>query len=126
MKRIKVLLKDKSLIIAIGVTLSIAYLSLMRMPKDLPNFNNIDKLEHIFSYFTLGICWLFTFYKKPKSKYLILLGCILFGILIEVMQSIFTNYRTGDYLDALANTFGATLGLIVFNLISKKMKLINK
>ncbi|QVY64312.1 VanZ family protein [Polaribacter sp. Q13] len=119
-QRIKSLLKDNFFIIAILITITIAYLSLMKMPKVEPNINNIDKMYHLTAYFTLSICWLFSFYRKPALKYVIVICCILFGILIEVLQQTLTVYRTGDYKDAIANTLGVLLGLIVFNQILKK------
>ncbi|QNM85352.1 VanZ family protein [Polaribacter pectinis] len=119
-KRIKALLKDNIFLIAIFITILIGYLSLMKMPKYAPNVSGIDKWEHSFAYFTLTICWLFTFYKKPTKKYIVIISCILYGIVIEVLQSTVTSYRTGDYLDILANTLGVLLGLLVFNQILKK------
>ena len=91
------------------------------MPKAQPNIGGIDKIYHLFAYFTLVICWLFSFYKKPKLKYTIAFGCILYGIIIEVLQSTTTVYRTADFKDVLANTLGIVLGLVVFNLILKKI-----
>ena len=121
-KLIKSLFRDNSFIIAIGITIAIAYLSLMRMPKvEVISFNNIDKLYHLFAYFTLSSCWLFSFYKKPSLKYIIILICIIYGIIIEVLQDTLTLYRTGDYNDVLANTIGIILGLLVFNIILKKI-----
>lgn len=124
LKRIKNLLKDNIFIIAIVVTVSIAYLSLIKMPKYSPIvISHIDKIQHAFAYFTLTTCWLFSFYKKvPSRKYFIVIACIIFGIIIEVLQSELTIYRTGDYLDVLANTLGVLLGLTIFNQILKKNK----
>lgn len=119
LKHIKNLLKDKILAIAILITITIAYLSLMKIPKYDIQISHIDKWQHSIAYFTLSISWLFSFYKK-KVKYLIILSCILFGIIIEVLQHTLTNYRTGDYLDVVANSIGVLLGLFVFNQISKK------
>ncbi|WP_156109199.1 VanZ family protein [Polaribacter sp. Hel1_85] len=120
-KLIKSLFKDNLFIIAICITISIAYLSLMKMPKVEGNFSKIDKVYHLFAYFTLTICWLFSFYKKPTLKYLIIIGCIIYGIIIEVLQDTLTTYRTGDFKDILANTLGIVLGLIVFNQILRKI-----
>ncbi|KGL62646.1 VanZ-like protein [Polaribacter sp. Hel1_85] len=93
----------------------------MKMPKVEGNFSKIDKVYHLFAYFTLTICWLFSFYKKPTLKYLIIIGCIIYGIIIEVLQDTLTTYRTGDFKDILANTLGIVLGLIVFNQILRKI-----
>ena len=122
LKHIKVLLKDNIFILAIGVTIAIAYLSLMKAPKIEISFANTDKMYHLFAYFTLTISWLFSFYKKPNKKYYIVIACIIYGIIIELLQSNLTVYRTGDYLDVLANTFGVGLALLIFNQIIKKNK----
>jgi VanZ family protein len=121
----KTLLRGKIIVIAIAVTIGILYLSLVKMPKNIVNVHHLDKLQHGFAYFILSISWLFTFFKKNR-KYLIACCCILFGILIEILQNELTNYRTGDYLDSIANSIGVILGLLLFNRILKKMRLKNK
>lgn len=90
------------------------------MPKFQTNINNIDKVEHVFAYFSLTLCWLFVSYTNTKRKYIVVIACIIYGIIIELIQSNLTIYRTGDYLDVLANSFGAVLGLLIFNQIFKK------
>ena len=122
LKHIKSLFRDNFFIIAIGITLCIAYLSLIKTPKLVLVYSASDKIHHIIAYFTLTICWLFSFFKKPSLKYSIVVFCLLFGIIIEVMQQSLTSYRTGDYKDVLANIIGIVLGLIVFNLVLKKNK----
>tara|TARA_R110002049_G_scaffold75991_2_gene195528 strand:+ start:11775 stop:12152 length:378 start_codon:yes stop_codon:yes gene_type:complete len=119
LKDILALLKDKILIIAIIVTVSILYLSLMRMPKYNIAISHIDKWQHCIAYFTLSISWLLTFYKQNK-KYLVVISCILFGIIIEILQQTITSYRTGDYLDIIANSVGVLLGLLFFTVFFKK------
>ena len=121
-KLIRNLLKDNFFIVAICITASIAYLSLMKMPKIDIGVSNIDKMYHLIAYFTLSMCWLLAFYKKPSLKYIIISICIVFGIIIEVLQQKLTLYRTGDYKDAIANTIGILLGLLIFNLFFKKIK----
>ena len=95
------------------------------MPKTGVSFGNIDKVYHLFAYFTLTNCWLFTFYKRPKAKYIVVITCIIFGIIIEILQATTTTYRTGDYLDVVANTTGVILALTIYNQILKKIKLIH-
>ncbi|MDD7913606.1 VanZ family protein [Polaribacter ponticola] len=124
-KRIKVLLKDNIYIFAIAVTLIIICLSLIKMPKTNIKISNIDKLYHSIAYFTLTISWLLSFYKKPKKKYIIVISCIILGIIIEVLQNTITIYRTGDLLDVIANSIGVLLALLIFNIIFKKITLIN-
>ena len=127
LQHIKRLLKENSFIVAVLVTAIILSLSLIKMPNTPTkiNFVNIDKLYHAIAYFTLTFSWLIVFYKKPNKKYLIVICCILFGIVIEILQSKITVHRTGDYLDILANSSGVILALLIFNLIFKKNRLIN-
>ena len=120
LKRITNLLKGNIFIIAVAITLFIAYLSLMRMPKIQLHFSYIDKVYHLIAYFTLSVSWLFAYYKKVTVKYIIVFLCIIYGILIEILQGKLTAYRTADYNDAIANTLGVLLGFIIFNQILKK------
>jgi VanZ family protein len=117
----KALLKGNIYIIAIIVTLSILYLSLVKMPSYGAGIAHLDKLQHCFAYFILSSSWLLVFYKKNK-KHLIVGCCILFGIIIEVLQNKITDYRTGDYLDIIANSTGVFLGLLILNQIGKKIE----
>ena len=120
LKRIKALFLGNLFICAIGITISIICLSLFRIPSTGIKITNIDKAFHSVAYFTLAISWLFTFYKKPKLKYLIVFSCIIFGIIIELLQSNLTVYRTGEIHDVIANTLGVLLALIIFNVFLKK------
>ena len=120
LKRIKTLLKDNIIIIAFAVTITITFLSLYKLPSTNIGVKNADKIYHAIAYFTLAFAWLLTFYKKPTKKYTVVLSCIIFGIIIEVLQETLTNYRTGDYIDIFANSLGVCLALVVFNHILKK------
>jgi VanZ family protein len=120
LKRIKNLLKGSIFIIALIISITIVFLSLLQLPSSKINIINIDKAYHSIAYFALGISWLFAYYKKPEKKYFIVICCIVFGIIIEVLQSSLTSYRTGDYVDAIANSCGVLLALLIFNLFVKK------
>lgn len=120
LKRIKILFKDNMIYIAIVITVAILYLSLAKLPKTSINIKHIDKGYHSLAYFTLALAWLLSFYQKQEKKYLIIVLCIILGIIIEVLQACLTIYRTGDYLDILANTIGVLIALFVFNLFFRK------
>jgi VanZ family protein len=120
LKRIKTLFLDNLLVAAIAITIAIICLSLLKLPNTGIKINNIDKAYHSSAYFVLALTWLFSFYKKPNKKYIIVICCIMFGIIIEVLQSTLTIYRTGDYKDVLANSLGVLLALFIFNIIFKK------
>ena len=119
-KRIKTLLKDNIIVMALAITITIIFLSLYKLPSANIGVKNADKIYHAIAYFTLAFAWLLTFYKKAVKKYIVVLSCIIFGIVIEVIQATLTNYRTGDYIDVFANSLGVCLALVVFNLFFKK------
>jgi len=72
----------------------------------------------------LTLSWLYAFFKKEKLqenvKYLIL-GCFIFGIIIEILQGVITSYRTASYLDIIANTLGVLLATVIFHVFEKKI-----
>jgi VanZ family protein len=123
LKHIKNLLKDKLILLAIAITIVVLGLSLIKMPDTGVSIINIDKVYHGFAYFTLTIVWLLSFYKVPQKKHLITLSCIIFGIIIEVLQKVLTDYRTGEILDVFANSLGSLLALFVFSMIFKKKQI---
>jgi VanZ family protein len=90
------------------------------MPKTKITITNIDKVYHSIAYFTLTISWLIAYYNTPQRKHIIVICCIIFGIVIELLQNTLTDYRTGENLDVIANSSGVLLALLIFNLVSKK------
>lgn len=127
-KATKKLLKDNLLYIALFITVAIGVLSLIKVAK-VPNgipflkFDNADKIHHLVSYFCLCLCWLLTIKNTSEKRYLkftVVISCIIYGTIIEVMQGTLTNYRTADYKDIIANSIGVLFALLIFNRISLK------
>ena len=123
---IKVLFKDrKILFIAVSITVIIAFLSLINLNSTMSvKINHIDKLEHAIAYAFLALGWLLYFkesFSNKKLKYIVALGCVFYGIVIEVLQTTLTTYRTASLLDVLANMFGVFVALLVFSSIYKKI-----
>jgi len=119
-------LKTFSLIIAVFYTLSLAIVSLINL-KEIPDIgvSNSDKIFHCLAYLVLTILWVNTFFLKynvKKSTALIYSSVfsIVFGIVIEVLQESVTQVRSSDFYDALANTVGVLIAVIVL-LINRKM-----
>ena len=90
--------------------------------EEIRNFNIPygDKVVHFIFYFMaalLGSSFIVeTKDKKSKRiKYLkiLALSLIFFGIVIEVVQEEMTVNRSGDVFDALANSLGVILGIII-------------
>ena len=95
------------------------------MPKEVVDVSSLDKLSlaHLIAYFFLTLAWLYSIMKqsdfRSKVKY-VLLGCFIYGIIIEVLQGAITSYRTASYLDFLANSTGISLAILAFYLFEKK------
>ena len=126
-KDIKLLLKRSYLPIAILITVSIAFLSLIKLGKQPIQISNLDKIEHLIAYFSLGLSWLLVFKEHKKfsyKNYLIVLICVFYGIIIEVLQTTLTSYREGSLLDIIANTVGVLLALLIFNKVFEKKQAI--
>lgn len=120
---IKTLLKDNSLYISIAITILITVLSLIKThPKPIIEISNLDKVQHAFAYMVLTISWLVSrdvkFKATPYS--LILIACLVFGIIIEVLQGRLTTYRTASVLDIIANSLGIALGFMIFKAFTRK------
>jgi len=73
-------------------------------------FQNADKWLHAFTFIALSI-WFAGLYEK-RSWWLIAIGLMLFGFLVEFCQ-LQVGYRTADWFDIGANTVGIIIGLAV-------------
>ena len=121
---IKKLLEHNALILAILATIIIGVLSLSAVPKlnlEL-GIKSGDKYLHFIAYFGLSIIWYFALRNRIQKRafnFFVPLALIFYGIILEGLQSGITTYRTGDIYDALANTAGVIVGLVLFNRIIK-------
>ena len=124
LKHIKVLLEDNAILIAIFFTISITIGSLVKSDLIATEIVSIsDKTIHFIAYFFLMLSWLYVFFKKKsfsKNVKYIFIGCIVFGIIIEILQGVTTTYRTLSFLDVAANTLGVLFASTVFHFFEKK------
>jgi VanZ family protein len=126
---IKKLLEHNALILAILATIIIGVLSLSAVPKlnlDL-GIKSGDKYLHFIAYFGLSTIWYFALRNRIQKRvfnFFVPLALIFYGIILELLQSGITTYRTGDIYDALANTAGVIVGLVLFKRIIKWYKAI--
>ena len=125
LKPIKSLLENNAIYIAVFITISILFGSLVKSEFIVVESISVsDKTYHLIAYFLLMLSWLYAFLKKEKFqehvKYIIL-GCFVFGIIIEILQGIITSYRTASFLDILANTIGVLLAVVIFHVFEKKL-----
>lgn len=88
---------------------------------DLSYFNipYFDKMVHFGFYFILVVLGVFALKEQFKNRLKLfkclvsaLIFAITYGIIIEVLQAMFTVSREGDVLDAIANTAGALSGMM--------------
>ena len=125
LKPIKSLLEDNAIYIAIFFTISITIGSLVKSDFIVVKPISVsDKAYHLIAYFLLMLSWLYVFCKKEtfqKNVKYVILGCIIFGIIIEILQGIITSYRTASYLDIVANTIGVLLAAVIFHVFEKKI-----
>jgi VanZ family protein len=99
--------------------------------KNLPKapFDEFDKLVHLIIYAILSFLSIMGFSEQSKSfllsKNLQYLSSVLFSVLagglIELLQQYVFINRYGDWLDFIANSIGAVIGVFGFYFISKKL-----
>jgi len=101
----------------------ILFLSTLQVPKipgnRLINIPHFDKIVHFSLYFIGVSLWFFDYYKrKPNWNKTIFMHIIswgiVYGILMEILQKVVVQNRSGDYFDALANTLGVITAFILF------------
>jgi VanZ family protein len=87
-----------------------------------------DKIGHFLAYFALTIVWtLFLFFSERLNKNLkqslIITSviCILYGVLMEILQGVLTTYRSPDWWDVVANTSGTVFAIFVFAVFKNKI-----
>lgn len=122
------------LFIALVYTLAITYLSLINLSQTpVKEFGLSDKILHAGAYFGMVLLWLFYVVLKfsterlRKITVIICVLSIVFGIFIEVLQHILTDYRELDFYDIVANSIGAiSAGLLVWILKDSLIRLKTK
>lgn len=86
---------------------------------------SFDKLVHATIFFVLCSLWFTVIISNQKInfKYIayVLMACISYGGLLEIMQATVFSQRSGDWYDFIANTFGCFLALWLF----RKKNLLN-
>jgi len=124
-------LKKSVLVITILYSLALAAVCLIKID-DLPKLevSNADKIFHALSYVVLTFLWYATFHvcfrlKKTKALTYGAGISIIFGIIIEVLQAVFTTTRHSDIFDVFANSLGvlftATVILLKNRITVKKL-----
>ena len=118
LKRIKNLLNNNALLLAIVVTIAIIVLSLISIKQQPINLKFLDKIEHTIAYTVLSFLWCIVF-RNNTRKDVPVIGCISLGVLLEFLQAQ-TGYRTFEVNDMLANTLGVFIGMVLSKFYIKK------
>jgi VanZ family protein len=90
---------------------------------------SFDKFVHASIFFVLQLLWMrglflqtsFTFFKN-HFKIIPLVCCIVYGGILEIMQSLFFSERSGDVLDFIANSVGCIAGVFLFGKLKKVLR----
>lgn len=101
------------------ITVIIIFLSMFNPPHtQLDEVRNIDKIAHFCMYGGLELVIWIEYMKKQKAKpkitdiLLMLAIPILLGVGLELAQSSFTNYRSCEWADIIADTAGTACGAV--------------
>lgn len=81
---------------------------------------HLDKMVHFIFYLVMVVTGFFGLkdyfahrYRLSKILLAIVIFSIIYGMIIEVLQYTVTLNRQGDFLDALANSLGAFVGMFL-------------
>ena len=109
-------------IVAFSDLLFITYLSLEKFSltnnsiKKSLNLFDIEILSHIFFYFSLSYFLnksLANDFNLIKSKSLSIMVSLIYGIIIEIIQYLFLDYRSFEIVDILSNIFGIFIFMVI-------------
>ena len=109
-------------IVAFSDLLFITYLSLEKFNltikplKNSLNLFDIEILSHIFFYFSLSYLLnksLDNEFNLVKSKPLSIMFSLIYGIIIEIIQYLFLDYRSFEIVDILSNIFGIFIFMVI-------------
>ena len=85
-----------------------------------------DKIVHFIFYFVLTLLLSKTYRLKvatmQKAWLYAFATAVVYGILIEICQGLFTKSRSGDAIDALANTSGSAFAIFTLWFLWKRKK----
>jgi len=109
------------------ISLIVTFLSLYNINSEIVHkftfFENEDKLIHFLMYFGVTITFLVEYYIRRPLKdtryYLLGLYPVLLGGVIEIIQGVFTNTRSGDWFDFWSDVTGVVFAYLSFHYLIK-------
>lgn len=118
-------LKTYSLLIALVYSIILAILSLIQI-SDLtylaPSFS--DKTYHFIAYSIFSWLWFNVFFyklnqRKNSAFFMVVLLALVFGIVIEILQSEITSTRVFELNDIIANVLGVLFSILILAIKTK-------
>lgn len=119
------MIKKNILSLAVAVLIAILSLSNSKRIDDLSPFyfEGIDKFVHFIMYFVLMSVMIFENRSAERKKILFIsIIPFLYGLIIELLQSLLTTSRSGSVYDLLFNTAGIIFSLFLYLLLGKYFK----
>ena len=108
----------RKLALRFAIAWTILIVALLTVPgKSIPSSSvlEFDKLAHAGLFLILTLLWLFALSEDRISRALTIVGAIvLFSFASEWYQELLPFERTGELLDAVADTAGALLGFAIW------------
>lgn len=104
-------------VLLVIIVLSVCPIGAPDIAKDVPL---ADKWTHMVMYFGLSVvmCWEYRKNHRPLPvRGLVLCGFIipaLVGGMLELVQNYCTTYRSGEWLDFVADSIGAAVGAVLY------------
>lgn len=95
------------------------------MPKLGSSFD--DKIYHFGAYIVMTFLW-YNFFMRTSFKLKIIFSALIalsYGIIVEVLQGTFTNYRTEDIMDVFANSLGVLIAVLLILIFQKYIVKLN-
>jgi hypothetical protein len=83
---------------------------------------SVDKLVHASLFFIL-ISLMFVVaiktHRNVQTYCIIFVGCVVYGVLLEIMQAEYFSNRSADWKDGIANSIGCIFGLLFLKKLKK-------
>jgi len=93
------------------------------------DIDNTDKYVHSAFYFVLTMAWLLFFKaiygNTVRVRSLVFSAAVSYGIIVEICQLLFTESRSGDAMDVLANGIGSAAAIGVIWLYKRNKRIVN-
>ncbi len=101
-------------------------------PNEIPKIPHLDKMVHFMMYLTLTFTFMWENYSRHQyhvimSRFILIVGVVTaIGITMELLQAGITISRSGNVADAVANSIGLTVGMILFRVTKNNSFIKNK